>query len=121
MEVLMADRVEKLPVKDDKMTPVQLLAKLDAQRAEILATAKADALQKANEAVDELNALGFHYRLSEEGDKPAGTKRGEPADVPCPICTFKTAPPHDKRSHRTQEPKKPFTEEELKQRNLVRV
>ena len=109
MEGRMADKVEKLPIREEKLTAVQRLAKLDAERAEILATAKGDALQKANEAVEELNALGFHYLLYEEGEKPNGMTKGVPADAPCVLCGFKTSPPHDKRSHRTQEPKQPFT------------
>jgi hypothetical protein len=114
----MATTLEK---SGEKQSPVQLLAKLDAERAKILDSAKTDALLKANEAVDELNALGFHYHLSEEVPKSNGTKRGEPADVPCPICLFKTVVPHDRRSHRTQATKAPFTDEELKQRGLIRA
>jgi hypothetical protein len=115
----MADKVEKLPIKDEKLTAVQRLAKLDAERAEILASAKADALQKANEAVEELNALGFHYHLYDEDEKPNATTKGMPADAPCVICGFKTEKPHDKRAHK----KHPgaFTDEELKQRGYVKV
>lgn len=106
--------------KVDDLTPVQRLAKLDAERAEILASAKADALQKANEAVNELNALGFHYLLCEEGEKPNGSKKGEQTG-PCPVCKFMTNPPHGGRTHKSQSEKRPFTDEELKQRNLDRV
>lgn len=115
----MAEKVEKLPIKEEKLTPVQKLARLDAERAEILASAKADALQKANEAVDELNALGFHYLLCEEGTKPNGTTKGMPSDAPCPICAFKTTPPHDKRSHKTHPG--PFNDEDLRLRKMIKV
>jgi hypothetical protein len=101
-------------------TPVQKLARLDAERAEILASAKADALQKANEAVGELNALGFHYLLCEEGEKPTGSKKGEQTG-PCTICKFLTNPPHGGRTHKSQAEKRPFTDEELSQRRLTRV
>jgi hypothetical protein len=119
MEVVkMADKIKAVEKIDD-LTPVQKLARLDAERAEILASAKADALQKANEAVDELNALGFHYLLCEEGEKPS--KKGEPSDAACPICLYKTTPVHDRRSHKKQAIKAPFTDEELKQKGLIKV
>lgn len=120
MEVRMADKVEKLPIKEERLSPVQMLAKLDAQRAEILASAKSDALEKANEAVSDLNALGFHYVLSEEGAKANGTTKGVPSGK-CTVCGFATEKPHDVRSHRGQEPKRPFTDEELKTRGYVKV
>lgn len=34
-------------------------------------------------------------------------------DRPCPICEFKTTPPHDARRHRGQSEKRPFTAAEL--------
>src|ERR1700733_2360841 len=116
MESQMADKIDKLPIKD--LTPVQKLARLDAERAEILASAKADALQKANEAVGELNALGFHYLLCEEGEKPT-SKKGAPSDAACSICSFKTIPPHDKRSHKTHPG--PFNDEDLTLRKMVKA
>jgi hypothetical protein len=118
MEVQLADKIKAVEKVDD-LTPVQKLARLDAERAEVLASAKADALQKANEAVGELNALGFHYLLCEEGEKPS--KKGEPSDAACPICLYKTMPVHDRRSHKKQAIKAPFTDEELKVRGLVRA
>ena len=41
------------------------LKALDEQRAKLLEGAKNAALEKAKEAIEELNALGFHYRLAE--------------------------------------------------------
>src|ERR1700691_5839886 len=100
MEAEMAEKLKPVDKVDD-LTPIQRIAKLDAERAEIVATAKADALQKANEAVAELNALGFKYELSERNaTETVPIKKGRPADADCPICKFKTDPPHDKRSHR---------------------
>jgi hypothetical protein len=105
------------------------LKALDEQRAKLLEGAKNSALEKANEAIEELNALGFHYRLAEgpalarvlraktEGETP----NRKPKDADCPICNFRTNPPHDRRSHRNQERKKPFTTKELEERGLVRV
>src|SRR5437868_15394300 len=99
------------------------LKALDEQRTKLLETAKNAALEKAKEAIAELNALGFQYRLA-EGAAPtpraqraakesSEQARGTPRDPECPICHFKTEPLHDRRSHRTQEMKKPFTAKEL--------
>jgi len=87
MEVQMAEKIIKAVEKADE-TPVQKLARFDAERAEILASAKADALKKASEAVDELNALGFNYELTEKA-KATSIKKGHPADAECPICTYR--------------------------------
>ena len=119
MEITMADKIVKTSEKVDE-TPVQKLARLDAERAEILASAKADALQKATDAVSELNALGFQYRLTEEAEKKL-TVNHAPSDKPCTICGFKTEPFHDARSHPRIGEKKPFTAEELTTRKLVKV
>lgn len=45
------------------------LKKLDAEREKLIADAKATLLKKAEEAVEELNSLGFQYELSERGAK----------------------------------------------------
>ena len=101
---------------------------LDEQRAKLIDGAKAEALEKAEKAVAELNELGFHYRLTEEsGSSGAKTARREVGpkrerkDVPCPICGFKTTPLHDGRLHRRQEKKKPFTAAELSERGLIKA
>jgi hypothetical protein len=39
---------------------IQRIKELDAERANILAQAKEEALGKANQAIEELNALGFN-------------------------------------------------------------
>jgi hypothetical protein len=110
----------KAAEKVEDLTPIQRIAKLDIERAEIVATAKADALQKANEAVEELNALGFKYELTERtAAETVTTKKGQPADADCPVCKFKTDPPHDKRSHRLHPGA--FSEDDLRERNLVRA
>jgi len=89
-----------------------------------LAEAKAEALDAAHKAVAALNDLGFSYRLIEgsgsvsggggrtTGEGRKGTRTVN-AERPCPICGFKTNPPHDARAHRSQDPKKAFTAEEL--------
>jgi hypothetical protein len=94
------------------------LKALDEQRAKLLEGAKNAALEKAKEAIEELNALGFRYRLA-EGPALARVLRAKTeSETPC---NFRTKPPHDRRSHRNQERKKPFTAKELEERGLVRV
>lgn len=46
------------------------------------------------------------------GGERKGTRTANP-DRACPICEFKTVPPHDARRHRGQTDKRPFTAEEL--------
>ena len=110
----------------EKVSAVQQLKALDEQRAKILETAKTDALAKANEAVEELNALGFQVRAhrphaeAEAKATTTGNKR-EPSGNECGYCHFKTIPPHDKRSHRTQTKKRPFTDAELKELGMVKA
>jgi hypothetical protein len=117
-------------------TVLEKLKALDAQRAQLLEGAKKEALENAEKAVAELNELGFHYTLTEGASAPSttsparaarksssksqGTKR-QKKDVPCPICYFKTTPPHDGRMHRSQKTKKPFSVEELMERHLAKV
>ena len=108
------------------MSVLEQLKKLDEQRSKLLADAKAEALEKAEKAVAELNELGFHFQLIEGSQaKAARTPKtgSEPKrqkhDGPCPTCGFKTEPPHDGRAHRSQETKKPFTAEELAERGYV--
>jgi hypothetical protein len=113
----------------EKQTALQQIKKLDEERAKLLESAKADALARAEEAINELNALGFDYELVEpvrETARKTRTVRKAPAPDhhpkgTCPICEFATKPPHDKRSHRSQTRKKPFTDAELAERNLVMV
>ena len=102
-----------------RMSVLEQLKKLDEQRAKLLDGAKAEALKKAEEAVAELNEIGFSYRLV-EGDgapKKRGTRAGAGAvdpNKPCSVCNFVTVPNHDARRHRAQgEAKKAFTVKEL--------
>jgi hypothetical protein len=112
------------------MSVLEKLKALDEQRAKLLDDAKKEALDNAEKAVADLNELGFHYTLTEDGSgsrgprkassKAQGTKR-QPRDIPCPICHFKTDPHHDGRLHRSQKTKKPFTVEELMEKKLTKV
>jgi hypothetical protein len=107
---------------------------LDAQRAQLLEGAKKEALDNAEKAVAELNELGFHYTLTEGASVSTSTSaaraprktasqapKRQKKDVPCPICNFKTDPPHDGRMHRSQKAKKPFSVEELMEKHLAKV
>ena len=112
----------------EKQTALQQIKKLDEERTKLLEGAKADALARAEEAINELTALGFDYELAEPARETARKTRIRTGLVPdhrpkgtCPICEYATKPPHDKRSHKSQQKKRPFTNEELDQRSLVRV
>jgi hypothetical protein len=110
---------------------LQRLKELDHERASIVTTVKSEALARANEAIAELRALGFHYRIVEDGATKQSTPRrsatngagkGVPSGAPCPVCTFKTDPPHDARKHRAQgKRKRAFTAKQLEELGLTKV
>ena len=54
-------------------TAIQRIQELDRERAELFAKAKEEALLRATQAVEDLNALGLKYRLV-EGEPAAGSK-----------------------------------------------
>jgi hypothetical protein len=54
-------------------TAIQRIQELDRERAELFAKAKEEALHRATQAVEDLNALGLKYRLV-EGESAAGGK-----------------------------------------------
>ena len=112
------------------MSVLDKLKALDEERAKLLEDAKKEALEAAHKAIAALNELGFDYRLVEgpstsrrplrertEGQAP----RRQTRDIACPICEFRTTPRHDGRAHRSQEPKRPFTDAELAERGLAKV
>jgi hypothetical protein len=104
------------------MSVLEKLKQLDDQRNKLLDEAKAEALANARKAIDELNALGFNYALTEEGSakgKKVSAAKRPMQDIPCKICKFKTTPLHDARAHRSQETKKPFNKAELAERGLT--
>lgn len=111
---------------------LEKLKELDAQREQLLSEAKREALTRAEEAVSELNALGFHYHLGEGEAGPMPERRPKrpvasmsarhvPKDAPCPICNFRTDRPHDRRSHRMQKRKRPFNDKELEAMGMTRL
>ena len=116
------------------ISPLERLRQLDEERKRLLEDAKKEALDKAEQAINDLNALGFNYHLTESGDErpeslaePSskgvrkGTRQVNPGK-PCSICGFQTRPPHDARRHRSQGGnKRPFTNEELERMGLRRM
>jgi hypothetical protein len=58
-------------------TVLEKLKELDTQRDELLSDAKKDALTRAEEAVSELNTLGFHYYLGEGEAGPTLVRRSK--------------------------------------------
>ena len=113
------------------MSIFEKLKILDEQRSKLLEGAKSEALELARKAVATLKELGFHYSLVEGAPAPStrpprATKaetqpKRQQRDIACPICGFKTSPLHDRRAHRSQEPKKPFTTAELAEKGLKQV
>jgi hypothetical protein len=55
-------------------TAIQRIQELDRERTALFETAKDEALRKAHQAIEDLNALGLNYRLV-EGAAPAGKQR----------------------------------------------
>jgi len=66
--------------------------RLKEQTHALAGKAKEEALSKANEAIKDLNELGFNYQLT--NSKGAAASKGTvSADAACPYCKFKTEPP----------------------------
>jgi hypothetical protein len=84
---------------------------------------KAETLRKVKRALNELNKLGFDYRVVANGSfgEPVQRRSRTLKHAPCKICGFRTSRPHDARAHRGQTKKTPFTRKELAERGLRRV
>jgi hypothetical protein len=107
---------------------IEEIKELKAQLESKTEQAKAEALDKASEAIGVLRELGMDNDtilkdLGFRGRAKAQESRegSPPKDEPCSICNFQTKPPHDGRSHRGQSKKKPFTAEELEQKGMTKV
>jgi hypothetical protein len=107
---------------------IEEIKELKAQLETKTEQAKAEALDRASEAIGFLRELGIDNDtiLKELGfrgrAKVKESREGRPpGDQPCAICHFRTDPPHDGRSHRGQAKKKAFTAEELEQKGLTKV
>jgi len=77
------------------------IKKLQEQMAEVSKEAVDEALQQAEDAIETLGTLGQRYRLVRLGARSKGSRQANP-DRLCPVCEFKTDPPHDARQHRGQ-------------------
>jgi hypothetical protein len=63
-----------------EQSPIQGIKELDKERAALFEQAKEEALRRANEAIEDLNALGLSYRLvgpAADGSKTPGKKPKE--------------------------------------------
>lgn len=117
----------------EKLSAIAQIRKLREEEAKLVETAKAEALAKTHEGIEELNALGFQYELTDMAivAEPIKTRKARSAGPrgpidhtpkgTCTLCLYATEPAHDRRSHRSQEIKKPFTNDELKKLNFVKV
>ena len=84
------------------MSVLDELKALDEQRAKILTKAKLAALEKAEDAIAELNRLGFHYSLIEnDGAEMAKGSRNERPQASAP---FAEADAKDKGRARIESP-----------------
>jgi hypothetical protein len=94
--------------------------------------AKTEALETARDAINFLRELGidndtilkdlgFRARIKTPKEKAKSNEKTVPGDEPCPICHFQTDPPHNGRSHRGQAKKRPFTPEELEEKELTKL
>jgi len=112
-------------------SPIERVKQLQKEAATLMTAARKEAMEKINAALSELRDLGYHYFVSEQGPKKKrgraaasrkGT-RGIKADSVCPICKFKTSPPHDARKHRFTQGKKkrPFSSKELSDLGLQKA
>jgi hypothetical protein len=107
---------------------IEEINELKARLESMAEQAKAEALDKASEAIGVLRALGLDNDriLKELGFRGRAKDResreaAPPKEELCPICNFRTDPPHDGRSHRGQTNKRPLTAEELEKKGLTKV
>jgi hypothetical protein len=109
-------------------SPMDRLKELEAERQALVGEQKEVLLAQVNEALADLKAMGLDYRLTEGAEwlrRNTGTDRRGTRTVnaarPCPVCGFRTDPPHDARRHRGQDVKRPFTDAELTTAGMRRI
>ena len=71
LELFFSGKTRNIKMTDK--TPIQRIKELDQERATLFEHAKEEALRRANQAVEDLNALGLNYRLV-MGAAPAASK-----------------------------------------------
>ncbi len=97
------------------------LAQIEKRREEIMTGLRGSAEGDLRQALRDFNALGLgvSYELRAVGRSSRRGTRSVDPNRPCPICGFKTIPPHDARAHRAQgDKKRAFTAEELTAKGL---
>jgi hypothetical protein len=107
---------------------IEEIKELKAQLESKTEKAKAEALDRAKDAIGFLRELGMDNDtiLKDLGFRGRANARESregrpPNDESCPICHFRTDPPHDGRTHRGQTKKRPLTAEELAKKGLTKV
>jgi hypothetical protein len=91
-------------------------AKLDESANKIMQAATAEILAKGDAIIAELKEIGLEYHFV-EGKVPVA--RTPNPEKECPVCGFRTDPPHDRRAHRNK--KKPFAASDLLAMGLTKV
>lgn len=115
-----------------QLSPMEELEQLDRRREELRKQVHDEAHGRLKSELDRFNGmnLGRTYELRETGARSgrqasAESRKGTRsvnAERPCPICGFKTIPPHDARAHRSQgEKKRAFTAEELSSKGMTKA
>jgi hypothetical protein len=108
---------------------IEEIKELKAQLSSKTEQARTEAIQKATEAIAVLRDLGDNDNtiikelgLKGEVKKTKAKSESKPTEeASCTVCNFETEPPHDGRSHRGQNKKKPFTVEELEAKGLTKI
>lgn len=102
------------------MELLKRIRQIDQERHELVTVARHQALANVNKALDALNKLGLNYSLVAGGEKKSSAARRQVRDAECPVCKFRTSPPHDARAHRGQgDRKRPFTAAQLEERGFT--
>lgn len=101
------------------------IKRLQEQISSLQLEARDQLIAQANQAIQDLNRMGFDYRLvqgSGRGRSAGKATRQSDPNRPCPVCKFRTVPFHDARTHRSQgNNKKAFTADELRELGLKRA
>ena len=103
------------------MNTIERIRELEHQREQLIQSAHDEAIECINTAIDTLKALGYQYTLVGKKKPPRKSKAPTAPNKPCPICEFATAPPHDKRHHRSQEQVAPFNDDDLREKRMRRL
>jgi hypothetical protein len=90
---------------------LEKLLALESEKSKLMEAARIELVEKIELDLALLKNMGFQYKLVE----------GRNNHAPCRICGFRTDRPHNARTHRWQQPKAPFSQEELTKRGVKRI